>query len=239
MTQGHHYATLDATLLGDDLYGCQPICEHAVSAGFHFIFTCKEDSHKCLYERVNSLEHTQGVLHVTQEVKEKNRRYTYRCRYVNPVPLREGKGAMQVNGCGVEVFDHRKEKVIYRGAFVTDHLIDATHVVALIQAGRTRWKIENEHNNTLKNQGYHLAHNFGHGKQHLASFLATLIMLSFLFHTLLRLLDARYQALRGVLPRYQFFQHLRTLLFYMYFATWSALMACMLQGCELEGIDSS
>ena len=30
------------------------------------------------------------------------------------------------------------------------------------------WKIENEGFNTLKNHGYHLKHNFGHGQQHLS-----------------------------------------------------------------------
>ena len=50
--------------------------------------------------------------------------------------------------------------------------------------GRARWKIENENNNTLKTAGYHLEHNFGHGKQYLASLLATMNILAFLFHTM-------------------------------------------------------
>ena len=33
---------------------------------------------------------------------------------------------------------------------------------------RARWKIENETFNTLKNQGYHFEHNYGHGEQHLS-----------------------------------------------------------------------
>jgi hypothetical protein len=31
--------------------------------------------------------------------------------------------------------------------------------------------VENENSNTLKTKGYHLTHNFGHGKQHLSSLL--------------------------------------------------------------------
>ena len=34
-------------------------------------------------------------------------------------------------------------------------------------------KIENENNNVLKNHGYHLEHNFGHGKAHLSNVLFT------------------------------------------------------------------
>jgi selenocysteine lyase/cysteine desulfurase len=49
-----------------------------------------------------------------------------------------------------------------------------------MRAGRSRWKIENETFNTLKNQGYHFEHNYGHGQQHLATVLANLMMLAFL-----------------------------------------------------------
>ena len=38
-------------------------------------------------------------------------------------------------------------------------------LIALVAAGRRRWKIENENNNTLKTKGYQFEHNFGHGKQ--------------------------------------------------------------------------
>jgi hypothetical protein len=44
------------------------------------------------------------------------------------------------------------------------------NVAQIVLAGRTRWKVENENNNTLKTKGYNLEHNFGHGKQHLSSF---------------------------------------------------------------------
>ena len=40
------------TLLGDDLYACQPICELFMEAGFNFILVCKPDSHLALYEQV-------------------------------------------------------------------------------------------------------------------------------------------------------------------------------------------
>ena len=166
----------------------------------------------------------------------KGKRYTYRCRYLNKVPIREGKDARQVNWCAVEVFDAKGKKA-YSGAFITDHILTANNVFEVAIAGRTRWKIENEHNNTLKNQGYYLAHNYGHGRKHLASFLVTLILLSFLFHNMLGLLDARYQALRKAYPRYMFFNHLKTLLRYLLFASWDGLMEFMQEDSTVE-IDS-
>lgn len=44
-----------------------------------------------------------------------------------------------------------------------------------MHAGRRRWKIANEIFNTLKHQGYHFKHNYGHGQQHLATVLALLV----------------------------------------------------------------
>jgi TfoX/Sxy family transcriptional regulator of competence genes len=83
-------------------------------------------------------------------------------------------------------------KVVYKNYFATNHTITDETVVAIVLAGRTRWKVENENNNTLKTKGYNLEHNFGHGKHYLASFLATLNILSLLFHTLLELMDDKY-----------------------------------------------
>ena len=52
--------------------------------------------------------------------------------------------------------------------------------MTLMRGARARWKIENETFNTLKNQGYHFEHNFGHGHQHLSTVLMHLMMLAFL-----------------------------------------------------------
>ena len=59
--------------------------------------------------------------------------------------------------------------------------MNAETVLRIVPAGRTRWKIENENNNTLKTKGYHLEHNFGHGQQHLSNVLVSLNLLAFLF----------------------------------------------------------
>ena len=63
---------------------------------------------------------------------------------------------------------------------VTDQRVTAETVQALALGGRSRWRIENETFNTLKNQGYHFEHNYGHGKQRLSTVLMILMMLAFL-----------------------------------------------------------
>ena len=73
-------------------------------------------------------------------------------------------------------------KVTYRSAFVTSLTINPENVAEIVACGRARWKIENESFNVLKNHGYHLEHNFGHGKQHLAQQFVLLNLLAFAFH---------------------------------------------------------
>ena len=61
----------------------------------------------------------------------------------------------------------------------------------MVQAGRARWKIENETFNTLKNQGYHIEHNFGHGKKNLSMNFFVLNLLAFFIHQILDLIVKR------------------------------------------------
>jgi hypothetical protein len=226
------YAPLQATLLGDDIYAHQPFCRRTLLQGFHFLFVCKPDSHTTLYHWVNLLQRPQlGVL--TERVKAGAHFHTYAYRFANGVPLAEGQDALKVNWCEVTVTDHKK-KVIYRNGFVTDFPITDQHVAALVAAGRARWKIENENNNTLKTKGYHLEHNFGHGKQHLSSLLAAMNILAFLYHTFLSFADEHYRLIRATLPtRKTFFDDLRALTRYMLFPSWDALMDFMMRGLEI------
>lgn len=48
----------------------------------------------------------------------------------------------------------------------------------------------------LKNQGYHLEHNFGHGQQNLAMIFFVLNLLAFYVHQILELTDPLYQKVR-------------------------------------------
>jgi hypothetical protein len=112
--------------------------------------------------------------------------------------------------------------------------ITAENVATIIEAGRTRWKIENENNNTLKTKGYHLEHNFGHGQQHLANILVILNLLAFLMHTVQDLAEPVYQTLRQALgSRKTFFNDLRALTRYWFFEDWDSLFRFMADGLEI------
>jgi hypothetical protein len=149
------------------------------------------------------------------------------------VPLTEGEDALQVNWLEVTNTDN-EGKVLYRNPFITDWKIGAENVVGLVAAARARWKIENESNKMLKTKGYHLEHNFGHGKKHLRSLLATMNLLAFGLHTLLEITDESYRLLRAKIgARRTFFDHNRMLTTYLDFANWSHLMDFMMKGSEI------
>jgi len=73
--------------------------------------------------------------------------------------------------------------------YITNHEVTAENALDLVRAGRSRWKIENETFNALKNCGYELEHNYGHGQRNLASIFATQILLSFAVEGLVALID--------------------------------------------------
>jgi hypothetical protein len=227
---GERFSRLKVTVLGDDLYCHQPLCQQLLDHQLNFILVCRPDSHSTLYDHLEGIDlPTVRVKRWTGTVEE-----TWTYRYLNGVPLRDGEDALSVNWCELTV-SRPDGRVTYHNAFVTRYTITNDTVVEIVQAGRTRWKVENENNNTLKTKGYNLEHNFGHGQQHLASGLATLNLLSFLFHTGLDLLDPKYKLLRTHLStRKTFFEDLRALTRYMCFDSWDHLLTFMLQGLELK-----
>lgn len=131
--------------------------------------------------------------------------------------------------------------VLFRNAFATNYSVTQDTVESIVQAGRARWKCENESHNVLKTKGYHLEHNFGHGQQNLASVLLTLNLLAFLLHTVLHMVSPKYLLLRKELAtRQTFFQDIRTLTRYLFFNSWEALLEFMITQLELApDLDSS
>jgi hypothetical protein len=236
---GEFHAARKSTILGDDLFCHQPLCSLLLELNFNFILVCKPDSHKILYETIEFLEKNGAVR--TLKLRNWNGRFTeiHTYRYVNDVPLRGGTDALQVNWCEITITRESNEKLIYRNSFATHFEITDSNVEAIVRDGRTRWKSENENHNVLKTKGYHLEHNFGHGKMFLASFLLTLNLLAFLFHTTLEIVDTQYRCLRQALAvRKTFFNDLRALLRYMVFRDWQHLLDFMMEGLELT-LDTS
>jgi hypothetical protein len=104
------------------------------------------------------------------------------------------------------------------------------NVAEITACARARWKIENESFNVLKNNGYHLEHNFGHGKKNLAMMFAAMNLLAFAFHTVCDFLEDLWLTARELKrSRVRFFEHVRTLSAYLVFSSWKILMHTLIK----------
>lgn len=225
---GAEFARLKATVLGDDRYCHAPFCRELLASGLGFILVCKPESHATAYAWLEHLQRNGAVGTAVSTRWTGQRRETDTYRYARSIPLRDAEDALEVNWYEL-VTTNDGGQVLYRNAFATCLALDGGNVAEVVAAGRRRWKVENENHNTLKTQGYHFEHNYGHGRKHLSSLLASLIILAFLTHTVLEWMDGKYQLLRKKLPsRQRLFSDIRTLTSYLCFDTWEALMDFML-----------
>jgi hypothetical protein len=224
------------TILTDDLHSHQPLCGLLLELKFHFILTCKPDSHSTLYEEVELLTKVKGAVQtmsIRRWTGRHHEQWTY--RWVDQVPVRVGADALRVNWCEITIVREDTGKQSYHNTWITSHEVTAQTVADVVVAGRARWKIENETFNVLKNQGYHFEHNFGHGRQYLSVVLLSLLFMAFLFHTTLHLSCAMYQAIRHARgARRNFFNDLRALTQYLYFPGWDEMITFMFQKLKLD-----
>ena len=212
---------LEKIIVGDGLYSKQPFIEEVKRNGMSFIFVAKPDDHKILMEWVEEQRKMEKV-HRLATVDLTGRDHIY--EWVNNVPI-NGKEKT----CWVNYFEYHlivKGKVTYHNSWVTDIEVDKDNVKELVKGGRARWKIENEVFNTLKNQGYHIEHNFGHGKNHLSMNFFLLNLLAFFVHQISEWTDRLYQECRKKFSsRKEFWSQLRCPLRLFVFDGWEDLLS--------------
>jgi hypothetical protein len=172
----------------------------------------------------------QGAARNERSITQKTagKRLTYRYRWFEGVPLRDSTDAMRVNWLGITI-TNANGKVAYENAFVTSLPVTTDTVAELVACARARWKIENESFNVLKSNGYHLEHNFGHGKQNLAMMFAALNLLAFAIHTVCDCLEQLWiDARTAKRARKRFFEHIKTITAYLVFPNWKTLMQTLI-----------
>jgi hypothetical protein len=217
------HARLNPIYLGDDLFSRQPICQAVRAADGHFLFVCKPSSHQTVEEYLTGVE----LPTLTRTVKRGRERFDYRYRWLSDVPLRGDADALTVNWLMIEIVT-AAGAVTYRNSFITDLEVGPDTVVDLAACGRARWKIENESFNVLKNNGYHLEHNFGHGKANLSAVFVSLNLLAFAFHTVCDFAEDLWRrAMKKMGTRSRFFENLRSITTFLIFPTRDDLLATL------------
>lgn len=114
-------------------------------------------------------------------------------RFANGLILNGQNQDLIVNYLEYMEVDPDSAEVAFFNSWVTDLPVTEENAQEMVTVARTRWKIENETFNTLKNQGYHLEHNYGHGTKYLATNFAILTFLAFLTDQIAQALDKAFQ----------------------------------------------
>jgi hypothetical protein len=177
----------------------------------HYILGVKEGDHAFLFQQVQAAEYIGRVTYY--ERHDRAAGLTHRFRLVNDVPLNESNAEVRVNF--IEYWESGDAQVQHF-SWVTDLRVSKRNVFRLMRGGRARWKIENETFNTLKNQGYHFEHNYGHGTKHLSVVFALLMMLAFLVDQTQQLCCALFQAVWSKLGSKRLLWERMRALFYDY-----------------------
>ena len=158
-----------------------------------YILGVKPGDHAFLFNYVNTATQENRVLKFTIDDQE-NPDLTHTFLILNKAPLNKSNQDVKVNFIEYWEYSKKAKKVNYHNSWVTDFVLSEKNAYTIMRGGRSRWKIENETFNTLKNQGYHFEHNFGLGEKHLAEVFTTLMMLAFLVDQTQQLCCPLFQA---------------------------------------------
>jgi hypothetical protein len=195
----------------DSLSANAPHIETLHAHGLHYILGVKDGDHASLFEQVQAADQVGRVTYY--ERHDRAARVVHHFRFVNDVPLNTSHRDVRVNF--IEYWEVGEHKVQHF-SWVTDLRVSPRNVYHLMRGGRARWKIENETFNTLKNQGYHFEHNYGHGTQNLSVVFAMVMMLAFLVDQTQQLCCALFQAVWAKLGSKRLLWERMRALFYDY-----------------------
>jgi hypothetical protein len=163
---------LKAVFLADGLSSNAPNIEMLKESNLRFILIAKPGDHRYLFEQLEESEKT-----VYHEMHTEDGCY-HQFRFLNHASLNKSSKELRVNVLEYRCTDKKGKEINF--SWVTDIKLKESNVLKIAQAGRARWKVENETFNTLKNLGYNFEHSYGHGKQHLSTIFCLLMMLAFL-----------------------------------------------------------
>jgi hypothetical protein len=214
---------LPAILVADSLYATAPAIRQMQRRRFSFLIVVKPGANKSLFADIEGLRRGRMMEKLSRNDKHGRRLY----QWSNHLSLGVDPKSPVVNFMELQIFN-QDGKLTYHNSWVTDIEVNKDNIELLVSGARSRWKIENEGFNTLKNQGYHLEHNFGHGQQFLSEAFFLLNLLAFFTHQILDLVDELYQRVRaGFSARVEFWAAIRATFRILLFESWDQVLLRM------------
>jgi len=186
------FPRLPVIVIEDGLSSNGPHIRDLQQHNMRFILGAKPGDHPFLFENLDKAIKA-GTCTTFAQPDPKNPEITHSYCFFNHTPLNQANPDLKVNFLVYEEHNAKTGK-IQRFSWVTDLPVTEENAYVLMRGGRSRWKIENETFNTLKNQGYNLEHNYGLGKEHLSENFVMLMMLAFLVDQAQQLCSPLFQA---------------------------------------------
>jgi len=215
---------LKLIVVEDGLASNGPHVRELLDQGMHFILGVKPGDHQFLWEHVKAATEDGRLRTISWQ------RGSVKCEisFVNAMPLNEANVDLLINFLQYAEYNSEGERQKLF-TWITDMHIERGNAALFARGGRARWKIENETFNTLKNQGYHYEHNFGHGQQHLSVVFAMLMMLAFLVDQVQQLCCPLFQAvLEKVKSKRSLWEKLRSHVYHFTFRSMQQLYEAIL-----------
>ena len=195
---------LKAILLEDGLASTAPNIRMIEVSSLRYILGAKPGDHEFLFEQLETSN--RAIYH---EITTDNGDY-HQFRILNGASLNKSNQDLLVNVIEYRYTNHKGKEINF--SWVTNIPVSTNNVLKIAKGGRTRWKIENETFNTLKNLGYNFEHNYGHGKKYLSTVFCMLMILAFLIDQVQEVCCSVYQRCRKKMRTYyNLWESMRTL----------------------------
>jgi len=231
---------LKLIVIEDALASNAPHIEELIRQRMSFILGAKPGDHAFLFDKWIEA-HDQGK--VTTVSWELPKGGLCEVSFTHDLPLNESHQDLRVNFLECVETDS-DGNIVKRFSWVTDLTITPENARHLMKGARSRWKIENETFNTLKNQGYHFEHNFGHGHNNLSVVFAMLMMLAFLYDQTQQLCCPLFQAvLKKLGSRRSLWDKLRSHFYHFEFTSlrhvYEVMLLDLAKGVPAPRVDTS
>jgi hypothetical protein len=221
---------LKLIVVEDGLASNGPHVRDLIDNHMHFILGVKPGDHAFLFEQVEAARR-QGC---SPKLVRREGGITREVSWVWNVPLNESNSDLRVNFLQYREYD-ADGKCRKNFTWITDLHVTHRNAWLFAQGGRARWHIENETFNTLKNQGYHFEHNYGHGVQNLSVVFAMLMMLAFLVDQTQQLCCGLFRAVwKKVGSKRALWEQLRSHFYHFTFRSMRQLYEAMLYDLAKE-----
>jgi hypothetical protein len=205
-----HFKGEKFIFLQDALFGTAPTISTILANNWDFIISAKPGSHESLHKSFEQkLKIGQGLKTHLLEQEGK----TYEFHWMNNQPLNGSNPSIRVNFLHCKETDKKGKVQIF--SWISSLEITTKNVMAVMEAGRSRWKIENETFNTLKNQGYEFEHNYGHGYQYLSNVFAILMLIAFTMDQLVQHCSQTFKLLwKAAKTKVKLWENIRAIFFF-------------------------